>query len=436
MNIIFKYFIFFILYFFINNIYSKEKLDSLISIVNNNDIYNIINQSNKNKINYKYNKNIEIILLNYLLNKYKNINNIKIIPYNIYNYIFKDNIINDENEKKTQNLENNFNKKINDIIIPITKKNNIIKYQKNKYWLYYIKRSLKTNKKKYNFYLSLIDKLDVSPKEINNFYQKNKNKILNNKKKLQISMLFLFPKITQDHKNKIFEYLKKIKSDIENHKTNFKNETILLSDDNSSLFHDSLIKIYKYGNREQNKSIENILFNLKEGEISNPFITEDGINIIKLEKFTKTGILFRNILINPQCNLEEIYKTKILAETIKNIIKKNHLSINDIINKYNNNNNYFKLVINPKNLNFNFELKNFPKEIINKIKLNEIFVYETHLHEKKFFILIQIKKVLPKKKINLISDYNQLKSIIENYKISIEIKKWMMNELKYLNIIY
>lgn len=389
-----------ILFLFIFNLLNASKKSDKIFTTFGNEY--ILKSDILNNISHQFRcKKINEILFNILLKYYANIDN------------YKNHNINIDKIKSTINIiiknyiENN---DINHIII-----NDIYKY------IYHI---LIYNSIVTNYYFSIINNIKVNPNEIINFYQKNELIFPTVSQYVYTNNIIFYPKKKLLDKIKILNKLNKVKIDIENKKFTFVNRAIILSE-NKDYINNGLIEKFEIGH---NKFLDKIIIKLKEGEISNPFESNLGFHLIKLEKINKNKFYIRNILIKKIYTEEDITNIKKLVFYIKKYIlqKKNYIKniseYNSFISK-----NTDVLVYNTNK--HKFLIKNLPYLLLNKSKNKDVLLHQQNFNNIKIFILIEIINNVLQHKISLNKDFNLIKIITDNYKISKKFKNFMKKNI-------
>lgn len=403
MKYFFKLLILIILFFFITNILKAKKTsDKIINKIENELI--LESEIPKN------NKILDEIIFNKFMKTYANNSNF------IYPKIDNNNIL------STVNLI------IKNYIIDnkIYYNNEYYKIINSKDLIKYIYNILIDNNKIRNYYLLKIKNLEIYPKEIIDFYKKNIKKIPNISQELEIKTLTFYPRMNLINKNKIINKLKKIKNDIENKNFNFNNRAILFSEDENSMFNGGLIKNFELD--KTNKFFDKKILKLKEGEISDPFESNVGFHLLKIEKIKKNKFDIRNILIKKFYTKKDIEKIENLIFFIKNLILKKKININNIIN--NNSidfNEYIDLIIYNSNKN-KFKIYDFPYSLyldIKKSKNGDILLYKQKLYELIIFTMIIINNNILQHKISFNQDYQKIKIMVDNYKISKKFKNFI-----------
>ncbi|WP_185851010.1 peptidylprolyl isomerase [Blattabacterium cuenoti] len=276
------------------------------------------------------------------------------------------------------------------------------------------------------FYQNMENETEISPGEIKSFLQKEKLPVIPNK--VCISYMMISPIYSDKNRNKIIDFLKRIKKEI--HSDNdFSMKAILFSEDYSSSLNGGLIT----GLNKENisKEFEYVISSLKEKQISEPFETDLGFHLIMLEKDREKKVDIRHILIQPKYTNDDLIHTKSIIYKMKNILYKNQkLSFKDILNNYTSQERKKFFVFEKIWLEENNISENMKKEL-KKLKIGEVSepYKEIYNGKEKFFIF----KLLEKKyshTISLKEDYIELKNFLNKKKMDKKIKNWIQKKLK------
>lgn len=280
----------------------------------------------------------------------------------------------------------------------------------------------------------IIENINVSPSEVKDFFNKNKNKLPYKKEEISLAHIILYPEISKESKNKAIEHLKYIKQDIEKGFSTFEDNAKIYSQDSISSFKGGLCKNFKFG--EMPKEFDSIAFHLKEGEISNPFYTQIGYHIIKLEKRKGLNLELRHIFLKKNPNKEEIYNAKLKLDSIKQLIYNKKISFEDAVLKFSQD----ESTLNNGGVLWNNELQNnrweknqlTNKEILQIYGLNNeemSDVFEDEFDGKNVVRLLQVKKIYFEHKLDIENDYFYIKNIFLKKKQDDIFKKWISDQI-------
>ncbi|WP_185862156.1 peptidylprolyl isomerase [Blattabacterium cuenoti] len=386
------YLFLFLIYSYFSYSSDLEKLDGITAVVGNEIILNSeIRSNNCNALN---NFLIKKLML-YYAKKDKNIQ------------------INDkELESRTKVLVSEMKKKY-----PNNKKEFFTQFGKKNFLLI---ETIKNHQYLEKFYKKITDTVEVSPEEVKHFFKK---KPLISPKKICIFYIVFNPKLSLTNKKITINFLKKIKKEIHND-VDFSIKAILFSEDDDSALYGGLIKGIKINSIP--KEFEHIIFSLKEKEISEPFETNLGFHLIKLEGKRKNEIDIRHILIKPKYTKDELNKTKLFVKSIKKRISNSNKEISKIYDEKNVNilgSN--KICFEENKLSVNM------KKALHFLKKGEISnPYKEILNGKEVFFIVKLLDSIPSYPITIEKDYTKLKNFVKDVKKENKIKNWVQKVLK------
>ncbi|WP_238785650.1 peptidylprolyl isomerase [Blattabacterium cuenoti] len=269
----------------------------------------------------------------------------------------------------------------------------------------------------------------VYPEEIKYLFENKKNSLPIITKKYMISYIVISPVMNNIlSRNKIFDYLNKIRK-----KLRFSSDpcSYILLDD--PIFSVSGCIIKKVKSYQFSKYIKNIIFSMKEKEITEPFETNFGYHLIKLEYVDKKKDEFgiRHIFIKKNFSKKEIIKTQLFANLLRDKINYNYngniKDFNIKKEKFNNSINIFiknKVWVDQNNISS--IIKNI--KFLKKNSLSQVI--PVYLNGKQVFFIIKILDFIDKRPINRYMDYIYLKSIVKNIKKKYFIINWAKEMLK------
>ncbi|MFA9290139.1 MAG: peptidylprolyl isomerase [Solirubrobacteraceae bacterium] len=285
----------------------------------------------------------------------------------------------------------------------------------------------------------LSSNLDVSPKETKDFFEKNKDFLPSTKEELELAQIVISPKILKENKIKVIGILQEIRQNILAGKSRFEEEALLNSEDKGSAVEGGMIK-----NVERGKMVKNFeaqAFSLKEGEISNPFETEFGFHIIKLESKRGQILDLRHILISVKPSQVEIEEAKKISDSIRSklLVNKSLLSSlakdfsSDKTSKFNSGK-----MINPQTGSNLFEKDQLStKELFSVIEAEGTgvsSVFQDLVEGKPVFRILIILNTFPAHQLTIDKDYERIRNFALNQKTTNVINDWIKISAKQINI--
>ncbi len=277
------------------------------------------------------------------------------------------------------------------------------------------------------FYKKITDDVETSPEEVKYFFKQNKIPIF--PKKICISYIIFYPKLSDINKKKIIDFLNKIKKEIHSD-TDFSTKAILFSEDDSSALKGGFINIKGIKINNLPQKFRHLVLALKEGEISEPFETDLGFHLIKLEKRKKDEIDFRHILIKPKYSKYELHKTKLFAESFKKRFFNNKIDLDKIPNLLNKNKIVDVMIQKRIWIEENKLSKNMKKTFLFLKRGKMTNPYKEIINGKEAFIIIKLLDEIPSKSASFEKDYSTLKDFVINFKKKDKIINWAKEILK------
>jgi peptidyl-prolyl cis-trans isomerase SurA len=287
---------------------------------------------------------------------------------------------------------------------------------------------------------SVTKKSDITPYELKTFFEKHKDKLPKVQEEYALAHIVLYPELSENSKQKLIDKLNAMKKDVEEGISTFENKAKIYSEDPGSASNGGLYQNVRRG--KMVKEFDAVAFNLEEGQISNPFPTEFGYHIIKLEKRKGQILDLRHILIKASPNQEEIKSAKQKLDSIRTLIKDGKLTFKEVALKFSNDkeSRFNSGEIADSNTRENkiekdkLSSKEFYQLVgVEKGQLTDVF--EDEFKEKKALRLIKLNEIIPEHQLDLTTDYAKLKNIALNQKRNELLEKWIIEQIPNTSII-
>ncbi len=283
----------------------------------------------------------------------------------------------------------------------------------------------------------IIEKTSITPEEVREFF----NSIPNNDlpvfgTELEISQIVIAPEVSVKEKERIINQLKKFKSDIVEGGSSFASKAILYSQDPGSRSTGGKYTLVRKKPRMV-KEFRDVAFSLPEGEISEPFKSDYGWHILKVDKIRGQEVDIRHILLSPKIDEEELTKSKKILDTIRKRIIDNEITFSDAAlyfssekeTKFNGG-----ILINPVTGDNRFELTKIDPVLYNQIRYlkdNEIsvpLIDEDRSGQKKYKIL-KVSNRFDEHTADYSKDFIKIKELALKRKKLNTVKKWMIEKI-------
>tara|TARA_B100000900_G_scaffold308055_1_gene266721 strand:- start:1410 stop:2342 length:933 start_codon:yes stop_codon:yes gene_type:complete len=291
---------------------------------------------------------------------------------------------------------------------------------------------------------AIIEDIEVTPEEVRQFFNSIPEKdrpVFGTE--LRVSQIVLYPKTTQEERQKVIDRLREFKADVIDNGASFVSKAVLYSEDPGSRTRGG-----KYSINRRNspfvKKFNEVAFSLSEGEISDPFEAEYGYFIIYLEKIRGQEYDLRTILLRPKINNKEIEDTRKKLLKIRQRIVDGEISFADAAIEASDEietRNDGGLLINPETQDYKFELTKMDPELYSQIaNLKEGEVSIVYQDQDRFnpikFKILTVSDRYDEHVADFSKDYLKIQKLALQNKQLKEIEKWQNDKIldTYINI--
>ena len=226
---------------------------------------------------------------------------------------------------------------------------------------------------------SIIDEIEITPEEVRVFFENIPRYDLPIfGAELEISQIVVKPEVSQEDKNKIIQRLESIKNDVVVNGSSFATKAILYSQDPGSRSTGGKYTLNRSRKNQMVKEFEDVCYRLKEGEVSDPFETDFGWHIVKVDKVRGQEIDVRHILLKPEVSNSALLEAKKKVDLIRKRIVDNELSFEEAAKSFSDEKatkNNGGVLINPTSGDTRFELTKIDPVLytqIQRLKDNEV----------------------------------------------------------------
>lgn len=277
--------------------------------------------------------------------------------------------------------------------------------------------------------------IEITPSEVRNFYKSMDDDSLPLvNAEVEYAQIVKYPEVSEEAKQEAIDRLNDLKRRVEEG-SSFSTMAILYSEDPGSAKAGGEYVGIKRG--QFVKEFEAVAFNLKVGEISEPFRTEYGYHIIQLQKRRGEELDLRHILIKPKISAENLEGAKNYLDSIKDLIELGTLSFEEAAEQVSDDENSKLnggIMVNPQTTDSRWETGQLDKGIfyvIDGLSIEEIcepsFFREPD--GKEGYRLVRLLDKTEAHIADLKTDYQRLQNVALQEKKDKEVQKWIEEKL-------
>ena len=290
----------------------------------------------------------------------------------------------------------------------------------------------------------IVEDVEVTPEEVRLFFESiPKNELPTFGTELEISQIVIEPEVSEAEQNRITNQLKTFREDILERGSSFASKAILYSQDPGSRSTGGKYTLHRKRPRMV-KEFRDEAFSLEEGEISEPFKSDFGWHILKVDKIRGQEVDVRHILLTPKIEPNQLQDAKKKLDTLRKRLINKEIIFPDAAllfsdekeTKFNGG-----VLINPQTGDTRFELTNLDPVLysqIRNLKDEEIslpLIEEDRSGLKKYKIL-KVSNRYDEHVADYSLDYSRIKSLALKEKQLNIIKEWMAEKIEstYVNV--
>ena len=175
----------------------------------------------------------------------------------------------------------------------------------------------------------IVEEIEITPEEVRQFFfsiPKYERPVFG--AELELAQIVISPKVSDEEEEKVIRRLETIKNDVVVNGSSFATKAILYSQDPGSRATGGMYTLNR--NRPQMvKEFRDAVYRLREGEVSDPFKTDNGWHIAKVERIRGQEVDVRHILLIPEVTNEAIVDAKRTLDLIRKRILDGELSFEE-----------------------------------------------------------------------------------------------------------
>ena len=290
---------------------------------------------------------------------------------------------------------------------------------------------------------TVVDAVEVTPEEVSVFF----NDIPLEERpvfsaEVEVAQIVVEPKFSKQAIQGVIDRLNQLREDIVEGGSSFATKAVLYSKDGAAS-RGGLLPSMRRGD-PYSKIFKDVAFSLLEGEVSEPFESEFGYHILKVDKIRGQEIDVRHIILFPELTKDAINEAKDRIESIRTSIVNDSISFSRAARLYSDDsstsNNGGQLV-NPTNQDTRFDLIKMDPSLSAQVynlaenEVSKIFVDQDRTGKKTYKILTVTNKY-EEHPADFVKDYEKIKSLALRQKQIKTIEKWQEQKIKdtYVNV--
>ena len=291
---------------------------------------------------------------------------------------------------------------------------------------------------------SIVEKVEITPEEVRQFFQSIPVidlPIFGTE--LEIAQIVIEPKVSEEENQRIIDQLKLFREDILEGGMSFASKALLYSQDPGSRSKGGKYTLNRKKPR-MTKEFRDVAFSLREDEISQPFKTDFGWHILKVDKIRGQEIDIRHILLIPKISDDEMRSAKDEIDKLRERIADGEITFSDAALRFSDEKETRLnggVLINPSTNDTRFELTKMDPLLYSQIKdLNDnqmsMPLLDNSDNSISKYKILKITNRFDEHKADFSTDYVKIKELALTDKQLKTIKKWMEEKIEetYVNV--
>jgi peptidyl-prolyl cis-trans isomerase SurA len=285
---------------------------------------------------------------------------------------------------------------------------------------------------------SIVEKVEITPEEVRQFFQSIPVidlPIFGTE--LEIAQIVIEPKVSEEENQRIIDQLKLFREDILEGGMSFASKALLYSQDPGSRSKGGKYTLNRKKPR-MTKEFRDVAFSLREDEISQPFKTDFGWHILKVDKIRGQEIDIRHILLIPKISDDEMRSAKDEIDKLRERIADGEITFSDAALRFSDEKETRLnggVLINPSTNDTRFELTKMDPLLYSQIKdLNDnqmsMPLLDNSDNSISKYKILKITNRFEEHKADFSKDYVKIKELALTDKQLKTIKKWMEEKIE------
>ena len=284
---------------------------------------------------------------------------------------------------------------------------------------------------------TIVDEIEITPEEVKQFFNSiPKYELPVFGAELEISQIVVKPEVSDEERKKVVDRLESIKDDVVINGSSFATKAILYSQDPGSRSTGGKYTLNR--NRPQMvKEFRDVAYRLREGEISDPFETDFGWHIVKVDRIRGQEVDVRHILLVPEITPVAMSEAKKKIDLIRKRILDEELTFQEAAKSFSDKKatkNNGGVLINPTTGDTRFELTKIDPVLYNQIQRlsdNEVSapLLESDRQGNQSYKIVKVSNRFDEHTADYSQDYIKIKELALKEKQLNAIQKWMNEKI-------
>lgn len=283
---------------------------------------------------------------------------------------------------------------------------------------------------------SIIEKVEITPEEIRAYFDEipaEDRPYFGDE--VEIAQIVIKPEVPESEKQKVIDRLSQFREDIVDNGASFGTKAVLYSQDPGSSSDGGRMVITRKDGLD--KDFKDTAFSLQEGEVSEPFASQFGYHIIKVEKVIGQNLEIRHILLIPDVTNATVESAKSEIDSLRTKILNKEITFGAAAKQFSDEEqtaaNNGKL-INPTNGDTRFELTKIDPELYEQVSNLEegdvsLVIRDQERTGKLYYKIITVNKRYKEHKADFVQDYMKIKELALRDKQLNAIAKWQKEKI-------
>lgn len=283
----------------------------------------------------------------------------------------------------------------------------------------------------------VVENVEVTPEEVREFFfsiPEDERPYFS--AEVEVAQLVIKPEVTEESRNAVIAKLNEFRTDIVENGSSFATKAVLYSKDGSASKGGLIEGIKK--NSPYAKEFKDVAFSLLEGEVSEPFETEFGFHILKVDKVRGQEIDVRHIILFPEISQGTIDRAKAKIDSLRTEIISGSIEFADAARQFSDEketrNNGGQLV-NPVTFDTRFDLTKMEPTLSAQVynlaegEVSKVYV-DRDFTGKNTFKILTVTNKYEEHTSDFSKDYEKIKDLALKEKQIRTIEKWQNKKIR------